>query len=337
MSGTGTVSALFVRPLLEVFGDKPPTEFWDTTGLTSEIVADPQARLSMLQFAATWNELARLTNDPQIALRVAATILPVRVGTYGVFEYLCRSAATYGDSLRLALRYFKLLDDVMELDLVEDGDDVCLRIIVDRVPPVPAANELGFLMVAVGSPGLCARPFRATRVDFTHRAPGDIAAYRRWFQAPVRFGAEHDQLVIPRALLTSPMRAADPNLTGILTHYADHVVAQDSGATMISHVRRVLSAAFRNRRSGQIRQIAHELGLTQRSLQRRLKDEGSSFQVVRDEVRRDLAISYLERQLPVAEIAFLIGFSEPSAFCRAFKRWTGVPPLESRSNTASRR
>src|SRR5215467_5880970 len=155
MSGTGTVSALFVRPLLAVFGDKPPTEFWDTTGLTSEIVADPQARLSMLQFAAAWNELARLSNDPQIALRVAAAILPVRVGTYGVFDYLCRTAATYGDGLRLGLRYFKLLDDVMELDLVEDSDDVCLRIIVDRVPPVPSANELGFLMVAVGSPSLC--------------------------------------------------------------------------------------------------------------------------------------------------------------------------------------
>src|SRR5262249_21950149 len=140
----------------------------------------------------------------------------------------------------------------------------------------------------------------------------------------------------PRALLTSPMRAADPNLIGILTHYADHVVAQDSGPTMTSHVRRVLSAALRNRRSGQIDQIARELGLTPRSLQRRLKDEDSSFQIVRDEVRRDLAISYLERQLPVTEISFLLGFSDLSAFCRAFKRWTGVAPLESRNRNASR-
>jgi AraC-like DNA-binding protein len=91
-----------------------------------------------------------------------------------------------------------------------------------------------------------------------------------------------------------------------------------------------------SRDSRTIERIARELGLTPRSRQRRLKDEGSSFQVVRDEVRRELAISYLERRLPVTEIAFLLGFSDPSAFCRAFKRWTGVPPLESRGRNASR-
>src|SRR5215510_444539 len=123
MSATGTVSALFVRAILEVFAGEPPSEFWDATGLTREIIADPHARVTALQFAAAWSELARLTDDPQIALRVAAAILPLRAGMYGIFEYLCRAAATYADGLRIGLRYYKMLDDMMELELVDHDDD----------------------------------------------------------------------------------------------------------------------------------------------------------------------------------------------------------------------
>jgi AraC-like DNA-binding protein len=81
--------------------------------------------------------------------------------------------------------------------------------------------------------------------------------------------------------------------------------------------------------------MAKRLGLTARSLQRRLQDEGTSFQALRDETRRSLADRYLGQGLSVAEISFLLGFSEPSAFFRAFKRWTGLTPVERRASLGS--
>jgi AraC-like DNA-binding protein len=95
-------------------------------------------------------------------------------------------------------------------------------------------------------------------------------------------------------------------------------------------VRRVLRSALSNA-DPQLSATAKRLGLTARSLQRRLQDEGTSFQALRDETRRALADRYLTEGLSLAEISFLLGFSEPSAFFRAFKRWTGRTPIERRA------
>ena len=82
---------------------------------------------------------------------------------------------------------------------------------------------------------------------------------------------------------------------------------------------------------GHIEHVAKQLGMTARNLQRRLKDDGTSFQTVREDVRRELAKRYLDDRLAISEISFLLGFSEPSAFFRAFKRWTGMTPIEARA------
>jgi AraC-like DNA-binding protein len=101
---------------------------------------------------------------------------------------------------------------------------------------------------------------------------------------------------------------------------------------MMSQVARVLREALRTDEA-HVDRIAKRLGLTSRSLQRRLKDEGTSFNAVREDVRRQLSRRYLDEGLSIAEISFLLGFSEPSAFFRAFKRWNGVTPHEARRST----
>jgi AraC-like DNA-binding protein len=183
---------------------------------------------------------------------------------------------------------------------------------------------------------LCVTPPRLVKVELTHRTQGDPAAYRRWFDAPVSFGAGATQLVFARSALDVPLRTADPQLLAILSRHAEELAARDrSLPPMIAQVERVLRKALRSD-DAQVERVARELGLTGRSLQRRLKDEGTSFQLVRDKVRRELASRYLEDELSMAEISFLLGFSEPSAFFRAFKRWTGLTPLESRARARGR-
>jgi AraC-like DNA-binding protein len=145
------------------------------------------------------------------------------------------------------------------------------------------------------------------------------------------FGAEATQLVLPRAALAARLASADPALLAILTRAADELARRSStDPLMTQQVKRVLHEALRSD-DAQVESVAKALGLTVRSLQRRLKDEGTSFQAVREDVRRTLAQRYLDDGLAIAEISFLLGFSEPSAFFRAFKRWTGMTPIESRA------
>src|SRR6185295_9090017 len=100
-----------------------------------------------------------------------------------------------------------------------------------------------------------------------------------------------------------------------------------------SQVKRVLHEVLRND-EGHVEIVAKRLGLTSRSLQRRLKDENTTFNTIREDVRQDLAKRYLDDGLAIAEISFLLGFSEPSAFFRAFKRWTGETPQVWRARPA---
>ncbi|MGZ3421186.1 MAG: AraC family transcriptional regulator [Polyangiales bacterium] len=335
MPSVGTVSALLLRPLASALlaAEADLEAFYQATDLTPEILADAEARVTPSQFCVAWSELVRLTREPTIALRIADVTPP---GAFGVVEYVCRSAPTLAEALRRWARYLNLLDDAVEVGLVFEGDRGALRVLAESEAPAPASHELCFALVVAQARKLCAMPFRATSIEFTHRAPVDAAVYRRWFDAPVVFGAKHTQLVMSRSVLDGALVSADENLAAILERYADEELRKKerSAPPITAQVRRILREVLKND-DAQIDYVAKRLGLTARSLQRRLRDEGTSLQSLREEVRRDLAHNYLRGDLSIAEISFLLGFSEPSAFFRAFKRWTGLTPLETRERLRS--
>jgi AraC-like DNA-binding protein len=324
----GSVSVLLVRPLVLALGSSRLEPFWRATDLTAQLVADDDARISPAQFCVAWAEAIRITGQPQIALAIAGAIPP---GAFGIVEYVCRSAPTLGDALRQWVRYLNLLDDAVEVALETDGDRACLRVTRESEAPAPASHELCFALVAHYARQLSTAPFRVTAVELSHRATGDLAAYRAWFDAPVTFGAAETQLVMPLASLAHPLASADPALLAILTRAADELSRRtESDPSIAAQVARVLRDVLRDE-AADVGTVAKRLGMTSRSLQRRLKDEGTSFQAVRDATRQELAKRYLDARLSIAEISFLLGFSEPSAFFRAFKRWTGLTPLEARA------
>jgi AraC-like DNA-binding protein len=270
----------------------------------------------------------RLTGDPGLALRIASS-LPL--GAFGIVEYVCRSAPDLGEAIQQWIRYLNLLDDAVVVGLVEEGDRASLRVLVESEAPAPASHELCFALLVMRARELSSVPFRPLAVHFTHRATGDAHAFEEWFEVPVRFGAPHTELVMPRTALRASLVTADPQLLAILSRHADELTAKDRTRPLFTaQVQRVLRAALREG-DADVDCVARHLGLTPRSLQRRLKEEGASFKLVREEVRRELAVRYLDDDLAITEIAFLLGFSEPSAFFRAFKRWTGTTPLEIRA------
>ena len=324
----GSVSVLLVRPLVLAIGTAGAEAFRGATDLTPQILADDDARISAPQFCVAWSEALRLTGDRLLPLRIAEATPP---GAFGIIEYVCRAAPTLGEALRQWVRYLNLLDDAGTVGLELEEDRALLRVLRESEAPAPASHELRWALVARYARELTAVPFRPISVEFAHAGPDDAAPYRAWFGAPVVFGAEATQLVLPRSALAARLASSDPALLAILTRAADELAKRASGdPLMTQQVKRVLHEALRSD-DAQVESVAKQLGVAVRSLQRRLKDEGTSFQAVREDVRRALAQRYLDDGLAIAEISFLLGFSEPSAFFRAFKRWTGMTPVESRA------
>ena len=329
MRSHASISALLVQPLVFALGSSPPAleAFFGATDLTPELLANPDARVSPSQFCVAWAEGIRLSGDPRMALGIAASI---PAGAFGLVEYVCRSAATLGDALAQWVRYLNILNDAVTVALVEEGDHMVVRVVTDSEAPAPASHEMCFAILAARTRELTAPPVEVVAVEFTHRA-SDVALYTKWFGAPVRFGAPYTQLTFPRSARTLPLVTADASLLAILTKLASAESAKASvDPPLTAQVRRLLGTALQSNEA-RIERVAQKLGLTARSLQRRLKDEGTSFQGMREEVRRELAQRYLDDDLAITEISFLLGFSEPSAFFRAFKRWTGLTPIESRA------
>jgi AraC-like DNA-binding protein len=327
----GSVSVVLVRPLVAALGSSRLDAFWQVTDLTPEMVADDDTRITPAQFCVAWAEAVRVTEDPTLALTIATALPP---GSFGVVEYVCRASSTLGDALRHWVRYLNLLDDAVVVALEIDDDHAYLQVKKESEAPAPAAHELCFALVALRMRQLATAPFRVSFVELTHPAPVDPSVYRAWFDAPVTFGAAMTQLVLPRNALGISIASADPKLLAILKRAADELKSHPpEDPTMTAQVARALREALREDES-RVEQIAKRLGMTPRSLQRRLKDENTSFNAVRENVRQELSQKYLAEKLSIAEISFLLGFSEPSAFFRAFKRWTGKTPIEARRAAA---
>ncbi len=333
----GSASVVLVRPLVRALERSPGAlaEFFAATDLTPEMLADTDARVSPAQLCVGWAVAIRLSGDPTLPLRIAEA---TPAGAFGIVEYVCRSAPTLRDALSQWCRYLRILDDAVEVGLVDDPPrgQASLRVITESEAPAPAAHELCFALVARHARAMLDGDLRITEVAFTHHATAALAArHRAFFDAPVRFGAPRTELVLAHAVLDRPLLTADPNLLAILRPTAEESLAREPASPGITdQVRRAIRSAL-SQDEAQLEVVAKKLGLTPRSLQRRLKDEGTVFQALRDELRRDLADRYLGQGMSFAEISFLLGFSEPSAFFRAFKRWTGTTPLERREALCS--
>jgi AraC-like DNA-binding protein len=329
-----TVSVVLVRPLVHaLLASGAPhaalAELYAATDLTPAMLADADARVSPVQLCIAWSAAMRLTGDEALALHLAEHTPP---GAFGLVEYICRSAPTARDALHQWCRHLRLLDDSVRVRLVDhEGARTSLRVVEESEAPAPASHELCFALVVRHARSMVDSPLRVARVCFTHAATPRLRdRYQTFFDAPVTFDAEWTELVFEERELDKPLRTADPNLLSILMPTAEEALARGAITTPFTdQVRRALRSALMSD-DAQLEAVAKHLGITGRSLQRRLKEEGTAFQPLRDELRRDLADRYLGQGMSFAEISFLLGFSEPSAFFRAFKRWTGLTPFERR-------
>ncbi len=246
----------------------------------------------------------------------------------GIVGYLMMASATLSDSLRRLEHYQRLIYDVSSMRIRPRGGET------DYLWE-PEPQERHGLLVSVTSLTALAqfcryiagRAVRPTRVRFMDPAPRDITPYFEYFGCPVLFGQPEAGLTFDAATLALPVRTADGAILKLMQQQADQLLADLSGQRpLLEEVRRHISRMLRDGAPG-IEQVARDMGYSARTLQRQLRDSGSSFRDETAAVRCQIAQSYLrDPRLGLAEIALMLGYTEHSAFTRSFQRWTGMTP-----------
>ena len=277
-----------------------------------------------------------LLGEPRLGLMLGSSANPQR---HGVLSYLASTSDTLGGAWHQLCRYIGLLNEGMELLVLRTTDEIAICLNPD--PALPAGEGLRQLLslasvtIVRASHDLTGGRARPLRVELACPAPAESAFWSAAYQAPVVFGVPLSRLIYGVGDAALPIISADSMLAAILAKHAETALSQlGSQSSWSGRVRALIFDSLGKGPFGLV-PAAKALLVSERSLQRRLHEEGTSFEKLSDEARHILALAYLrDRRLGIAEVAWLLGYAELAAFYRAFKRWTGVTPVEHR-NTAS--
>jgi AraC-like DNA-binding protein len=298
--------------------------------LSRATVEDPDVRIPIEHVEAVWQKAYELSNDPYLALH-AIEVLPF--GAYRVIDFLALSAPTVGDALAKVSDYFPIIHDVVRLQYAVGNREVTFAAVAPSRPSTITRAYAEYVLAAVFLRTRIAtnQRFRLQRVEFSHTRPPDIREHERIFECPVRFGAEACRMVIARDVWDMPRTGGNPDLFSVLETHARMLLNQrPAPAGIVARVHEAIEAELRGG-DPKLESIASRLALSPRTLQRRLRNHGVLFNALLDATRFRVAKSYLaEADVAGCEVAYLLGFSEQSAFNRAFKRWSGLTVTEYR-------
>jgi AraC-like DNA-binding protein len=306
----------------------------DGAGLVSQDLAEPESRVPLSRYLALFEAAIDLCGEPALALHFGEA---VRMQDISIVGLVCEVAETTAEVGRQLNRYARLvIDEGRPQDMVRPtlaADGVWMEVVSEaycRHPRLIEA-ELTRLVCNTRATYGAVPEFQAMRfplaAHFTHPEPAYHADYERIFQAPVVFGSDKNALLLdPRfAFLKQP--PMNRFAFGALSDRADALLKQlEASDTLRARVESLLMPMLHTGDAG-VDAVAAKMGLSRRTLQRKLAAEGVTFEGVLDDLRRQLALHYLNgKKVSANETAYLVGFSEPAAFSRAFKRWTGASP-----------
>lgn len=333
----GYVTSLFARKMVAAAGDGIDADaMLASVGIGPE---DPWDAGRMIPADRYYEMLER------IAGQVDATDLPVRVGAsmrldeYGALGLAFKAATTLGASHARVERYARLWTSVVEYELrpAPGGTLFILHRQGERRLGMRLSNEATLAGAVAIARQVCPVPLAPLEVRVRHPAPRRVAAHEAWFGCPVRFGADLDAILYADEVLARPNILGDEGISHYLVTHLDADLSEITRAPVLVTQAKAAIAQALSEGAPKMADIAAGLGLSARSFHRRLSEHGLSFQGLTEETRRDLAEGLLQDQShSLAEIAFLTGFSEQSAFTRAFKRWVGTTPATYRREIVQR-
>lgn len=293
-------------------------------GIAPALLEESTARVTGEQFSDLFRRLARELDDelPGMFSR------PVPGGT---LKLMCLAMLS-SPNLRVALyrftRFFRLIVDDLRVELSQEGDDT--RLALQPTRPDAAANTFGQEIVLKLIHGIASwmagRKLPLSRVDFTYDRPEHVSDYVFLYPGPAHFQQPLTAVYFATAELDKPLRQDKQSLNTFLRRAPEDWLFVSDTERIISHrIREHLSLAPDKAQS--VEDVAAQLYLSVRTLSRRLRQEGTSFQLIKDELRRDLAVHALTKSRePIIHIAERLGFDDVTTFHRAFRKWTGSTP-----------
>lgn len=327
MSSVPMVFARSVRKIVRAVGRRDGARrLLKEVGLELESVEDPVLRIPYTDMMVLAERAARMTKDDAFGLHVGEH---VEQKEYGLVGYSVMTSATLGEALRTVARYVPIWTNVGTFQLDVDGSVATVRWSYANCSLPETRQDCEMTMATLARFDLLSEggDWRPREVWFQHKQPGDTREHARIFRAPVRFGMPMNALLLESEVLSLPLIHADARVHEVLTAEAERVLARGSDEGSISQ--RV--AAFVRNRLGEgdfsLGAASRHFGLGERTLQRRMKDESSSYRELINRARRELARHLLlSSDATPAEIAGALGFCEPSVFYRAFQKWYGMAP-----------
>ncbi len=322
-----------VAPLLMFVRERggDPTALIEEFALPSDAADRPEVVLSLHALQALLHEAAAQLGDACFGLHLAAR-LPR--GVYGVLEYTCRSASTVREALVRMVRYIRLLNELVTVDfepLARGSATIEQRIDGEPCCVGRHGNEFFVATLLLGARALTRNACVPTRVWFAHSSPEDDSELVALLGTrDVRWDASSNGMELAADVLDAPLTTADPPLLSLLERQAQQSLGPQSNHRVVALVNRRVRETL-GETPPTLERIAAELRMSPRTLQRHLSQAGTGFSELLDELRHELALEYVrDMKRPLGEVAYLLGYSELSAFLRAFKRWTGKTPSEVR-------
>jgi AraC-like DNA-binding protein len=327
-----TTSAVWVKGIAEMLA----AEGLDVGALLAAAAIDPAAleapgaRLQTEQISRLWELAVEKSGNAAIALAQHQVARPASFDAVG---YAMMSCADLRGAFERLIRYMLILSDALTMTMNEErGGYRMTFVLLGGERPVPRQRVEYIFVTVIGFCGwISGREVHPSAVELAYPEPTDPAPYRAAFRCPVSFDAPGNGMLFARADMTTPLPTSNPQLSELHERFAGEYLQRFDHA-QISY--RVREAIIRRLPDGEPRRddIAGELRMSERTLQRRLEDEATSFHQLTDDTRRELAQQYLGRlHLSLAQAAYLLGFADQSSFFRACRRWFNLSPGQYRS------
>jgi len=301
-----------------------PEEIFGRAGISVAVLDDPNNRLTFRAGGHLFRIVVECTGIQDLGLRLGAE---VEMDSIGIPALLMRQASTVEEALRVFVRTLHLRDRGAVLTLAKTADIVGFAYAIYE-PGIESRDQISDFVMAIALNilrELCGPSFRPSGVRLARPEPADVTPYRRLFGRNVLFDASEDSLLFSPRWLQRPLTEGDPALRRVLD---EHVAKLDSEMhrTLLERLRPMIRGALAQRDCS-VKRLCGMLSMNRRTLNRQLKEHGTTFQKLIAEVRFAVAAHLLEKtHAPLAEIALALDYSDPSVFTRAFERWSGVSP-----------
>lgn len=315
--------------LLEAYGHDPEPLYRDV-GIHPDLLKKSGARIQYASVNKLWRKAAEIIDDPCFGLQAAKYWHPSYLYALG---YAWLTSHTLREALNRFVRYLRIVSEASSLILEDDSDGLTLRVDLQSAGMrVPAQIDM-FMAINIHMCRLnYGENLKPLSVNFVHPEPSCSKKYFDLFKSPVHFSSSRDSISFSLAEVDQHLLGANPHLARINDQLLINYLAKLNKEDIIH---RAKASIIEMMPSGGVadEKVAQKLNMSVRSFQRKLNDAGTTFRKISDATRKELALNYVRDQdIELFEIAFLLGFSEQSAFSRAFKRWTGNSPSEIRKS-----